>query len=231
MKVRIYNKNLNPEFWSENNALKPEIKTVLLKIAKTFINDTKLDVGIKDVYFLGSSANYNWTDISDLDLHILIDFSALKMSEEHAKMLTKTLAKNWNEENDVSIKNHDVEVYIQNVSEENRSTGVYSLIKNDWVKPATPLKIVLDKPLIQQKYTTWVQKIDKAIQSQNVVVLKKVLEDLVNMREIGLTAQGEFSTENLVFKILRQSGNIGKLKDSIQKNKNKNLSMKEIQSQ
>lgn len=227
MKVIIYNKILNPEFWTDNKQLRPEIRTALLKIANTFFKDIELQFHIRDVLFLGSSANYNWTPTSDCDLHLLVDFNELPMAPEAAKLLTKTLAKKWNEEHNISIKGHNVEIYIQDVQEENRATGVYSLIQNKWIKEAMPQNIVLNKNLIQSKYTTWVNRINSAIFSNNLEKLKKVMSDLTKMRETGLSTAGEFSTENLVFKILRQRDVIGKFKTAIQNLKNKQLSVKD----
>jgi len=227
MRIRIYNKTLNPAFWDDRKVLKPEIRIILLKIAKTFYTDVNLNAHIRDMLFIGSNSNYNWTPSSDVDLHILIDFNDIPMTSELAKEYTKTIAKKWNEENDVHILNHNVEIYIQDVSEENRSTGVYSLLTDKWIKEAIPQNIVLDRNLIQQKYTTWVDKINKTIKENNPTKLKKVLDDLVKMRESGLTAAGEFSTENIVFKILRQRGILGKIKSSIQNQKNKQLSLRE----
>jgi predicted nucleotidyltransferase len=227
MKVRIYNKILNPVFWDENKALRSDIKTALLKIAHTFFKDIELKVHIRDIYFLGSTANYNWTPKSDVDLHILIDFNDIGATPEIAKTLTRTLAKKWNEEHDIAVKGHNVEVYIQDVFEKNRATGVYSLVINKWVKEATPQKIVLDKNLIQQKYTTWVSKINNSIKSKNAEHLKKTMKELVKMREAGLSIAGEFSTENIVFKTLRQGGMIGKLKTGIQNIKNQQLSIQD----
>lgn len=214
-------------FWDENKTIKKDIRIALLEIAQCFIKDIELNINIKDVYFLGSSANYNWTPNSDIDLHILMDFNSLHTTPELTKKFTKTLAKNWNMEHNILVKNHNVEVYIQDVMEENRSTGVYSLVSNSWVKEALPQKITLDKNLIQQKYTFWVSKINNAISNQNVAVLKKVLGDLIKMRDVGLSSVGEFSTENLVFKILRQSGNIEKLKTTTQNIKNSQLSIQD----
>lgn len=227
MKVTIYNKTLNPELWLEGKILKPEIRAALLKIARTFFQEIELKVHIRDILFLGSSANYNWTPISDVDLHLLIDFNELRMSPDAAKEYTKLIAKKWNEEHEIKIRGHNVEVYIQDVQEENKSTGIYSLLSNKWVKEAMPQNIVLDKKLIQEKYTMWVNKINTAISSGSVEKLKNVLHDLVKMRESGLTSTGEFSTENLVFKVLRQSGIIGKLKDAITNIRNKTLSVKD----
>jgi hypothetical protein len=73
----------------------------------------------------------------------------------------------------------------------------------------------------------WVSKINDAIASGSIQNLKAVLQDLVKMRETGLVSAGEFSTENLVFKILRQSGIIEKLKDVIINIRRKKLSVRE----
>lgn len=230
MKVVIYNKNLNPDFWDSSNLLKPEIRKALLEIASTFIKDVNLKTNIKDVLFLGSSANYNWSPTSDIDLHILIDLKTLPMDSELAKDYIKVLARKWNADHSISIRGHNVEVYIQDVTETNRATGVYSLTTNNWIKKAEPQNISLDKNLIQQKYTSWVKRITDSIKQNDLNKLKSVLEGLVKMREAGLSRSGEFSTENIVFKILRQRNFIGKLKDKIQQVTDKNLSMKEIQS-
>lgn len=227
MKVIIYNKNLNPNFWTENKQLRPEIRTALLKIANTFFKDIELNTHIRDILFLGSSANYNWTPTSDCDLHLLVDLNDLTMPPESAKLFTKNLSKKWNEEHDISIRGHNVEVYIQDIQEENRATGVYSLTQNKWIKEAMPQNIVLNKNLIQSKYTTWVNRINSAIFSNDVFKLKKTMEDLVKMRETGLSSAGEFSTENIVFKILRQRNVISKLKQAIQNLKTKQLSVKD----
>ena len=44
------------------------------------------------------------------------------------------------------------------------------------------------------------------------------------MREAGLDKSGEYSTENLVFKLLRSSGYVNQLKDAINNITDKNLS-------
>jgi predicted nucleotidyltransferase len=227
LKVTIYNKDLNPELWTADKILRPEVRSALLKIGKQFFKDTELKVHIRDILFLGSSANYNWTPTSDVDLHLLIDFNDLKMAPDAAKEYTKLISKKWNEEQNIDIRGHNVEVYIQDVQEENKSTGIYSLITNKWIREALPQEIILDRNLIQEKYTMWVQKLNNAISSKNLLQLKTVMKDLVKMRETGLVATGEFSVENLVFKILRQRGIIGKLKDATKLLRSTSLSIKD----
>ena len=66
--------DLNRDIWDENNKLKPEISEKLLRIAKDFYEKLDLPTPILDITFTGSMANYNWTDLSDIDLHIVIDY-------------------------------------------------------------------------------------------------------------------------------------------------------------
>jgi hypothetical protein len=47
------------------------------------------------------------------------------------------------------------------------------------------------------------------------------------MRESGLSKGGEFSTENIVFKLLRTRGHIDKLKDAVNKVYDAQHSLKE----
>jgi hypothetical protein len=74
-----YKSQLNPSFWSKKDdgsfEFDPKVKEKLLQIANEFYSSYKLDVPIYDIQLTGSLANYNWTEISDLDVHVLIVFS------------------------------------------------------------------------------------------------------------------------------------------------------------
>jgi 8-oxo-dGTP pyrophosphatase MutT (NUDIX family) len=64
---------LCPNFW-QNEKLNNEIRNKLLEIAKDFIDGTPIEGRIEDITFTGSLAGYNYSDSSDIDLHILVDF-------------------------------------------------------------------------------------------------------------------------------------------------------------
>lgn len=226
-KVRVYNKTLCPDLWSADKKLNPEVRAALLKIAFDFFKDTELKTEIKDVYLLGSAANYNWTPQSDIDVHILIDVAPLSMHPENAEKFMHSLVGKWNLEHDIKIKGHKVELYIQDVREKNASTAVYSLVNDAWIKEPTPEKIEVDTPLVQKKYTTWVNRINDVVKSEDEKKLKQVLQDLKNCRQAGLDKQGEYSPENLVFKILRSRGYIGKLKDTFNSIYDKKMSVRD----
>lgn len=214
MKVRIYNDILNPAIW-DNNKLNPEIKEKLLQIGKDFYADTETDAPLKDILFVGSLANYNWSDTSDFDVHVVIDFKDVDENVELVEKLVNALKSKWNDEHDIHLKGHNVEVYIQDVTKENRSTGVYSLIQDKWLSEPQKENVEVDKEKIQQKYNDTVRKINSGIKAQDINKLKAIVKDVYDMRQAGLDKSGELSAENLVFKILRNSNYIEKLKQEI----------------
>ena len=215
MKLRIYNSILNPDIWLNDNEIKSDVRTKLLLIANDFYKDTKLVVPYTDVILIGSNANYNYSYTSDLDVHIVIDFTKLDMSMEEAKEFTNLLKYKWNNEHDIHYKTYNIETYIQDINHKTHATGIYSLLNNSWkVKPQKE-KVVLDKELIQQKYSDMVNKIQAAIKENNLERLKNLIKDIYDFREAGLDRAGELSTENVVFKLLRNKKYIELIKNSI----------------
>jgi hypothetical protein len=223
--MRIYNDTLNPDIWLNENEIKPEIRTKLLQIANDFYKQSKLSIPIKDILLLGSNANYNWTPTSDLDTHILIDFNKIGMSPEDAKEYTNLIKYKWNTEHDIHIKTYNVEMYIQDASAKNASTGIYSLLNNTWITKPVKQNVVLDKELIQKKYSDIVTRIHEAIKEQNLESMKNVLKDVYDLRQSGLDRAGEFSTENVVFKLLRTKNHLDNLRQAIDKAYDKTVSV------
>ena len=144
MKVRLYNDTLNPVIW-DNLKLNPEIKEKLLQIGKDFYADTETDAPLKDILFVGSLANYNWSDTSDFDVHVVINFKDVDENVELVEKLVNALKSKWNDDHDIHVKQHNVEVYIQDVTKENRSTGVYSLMQDKWLSEPKKENIKIDK--------------------------------------------------------------------------------------
>lgn len=216
MKVRIYNDILNPNVW-DGLKLKPEIKEKLLQIGKDFYTDTETDAPLKDILFVGSLANFNWSDTSDFDVHVVIDFKDVDENVELVEKLVNALKSKWNDEHDIHLKGHNVEVYIQDITKENRSSGVYSLMQDKWLTEPQKENVLIDKEKIQQKYNDYVRKINSGIKAQDIEKLKTIIKDVYDMRQAGLDKSGELSTENLVFKILRSRNYIEKLKTEINK--------------
>ena len=122
---------LNPKIWT-NEEINPEVAQKLMEIANNFWNGLGLkDVDIVDIIITGSIANYNWTEMSDIDLHILVNFTDVDENTALVEQYFRQLRANWNRTHDIRIKGHEVEIYVQDASEPHVSTGVYSLSRNE----------------------------------------------------------------------------------------------------
>ena len=83
MIVLKYKKYLNPYIWENYKSkdfdeikLKNTLRTDILKIAKLFIESFNIEgIEIDDILFVGSLANYNWSDYSDVDIHVVLNKS------------------------------------------------------------------------------------------------------------------------------------------------------------
>jgi hypothetical protein len=102
-------------------------------------------------------------------------------------------------------------------------------MNNEWIHVPTKTHKNIDMSVLKKKIKSWTDKIDDAIEiaksESNVEKLKSLKEKLKDYRQSGLSKDGEFSYENLVFKFLRRSGHIGKLFDEKTKIKDKELSI------
>jgi len=63
---------LNPVLWDDNH-MRPEVRSKLLQIADHFVDYLNVpDLKLKDITISGSSAGYNYSDYSDIDLHLIV---------------------------------------------------------------------------------------------------------------------------------------------------------------
>jgi len=91
-------KDLNPKIWRKSSngsyVLNSKIREKLLEIAYEFIESLKVDVIVSDVHLTGSLANYNWSEYSDFDLHIITDFNQFPKNKLDLYKELFTLKKN-----------------------------------------------------------------------------------------------------------------------------------------
>lgn len=212
---------LNPKIW-DGETLKPEIRKTLLKIADDYFEGLDIkDVDIEDVTFTGSLANYNWSEYSDVDLHILVDYKDIPVDEDLIQDFLKSKSTSWNENHDVKIYGFDVELYVQDIAEEHVSTGVYSILKNKWIIKPEKKRINVDNINVKLKSNRIMDNIDdlydemkKTKNYENIVTkADKIKDKIKKMRQAGLDRAGEFSVENMVFKVLRRNGMLERLSD------------------
>lgn len=199
--------------------LRKEVREKLLQTANEFIDFIGVPLLIEDVIFTGSLANYNWSEYSDIDLHVVCDFiqfsdTELSLYEELFKV-KKTI---FNTNHDIKIFGYEVELYVQNASESHFSSGVYSVLYDEWdVKPEKEDSNI-DTKILKSKINHWKSQIDTVVDNATEKdideareYIKKFKEKLKKYRSSGLKKEGEYSYENLVFKYLRRSDYLEKL--------------------
>lgn len=210
-----YHDQLNPKLWNEDMELEDQVHVKLLEIANEFIDYLDVPIDVEDIIITGSNANYNWTSESDIDLHIVIDLDAFRDEcpdlTDDFFMSKKTL---WNEHHDIEIYGHDVELYVQDDDEVHIATGVYSVLNDKWIKVPDYIPPTYDSEDVKAKADEFKALIDKVISGDgSSEEVKRVKEKIRKMRRAGLRQAGEYSTENLAFKELRNSGYLEKLSD------------------
>ena len=207
---------LNPLIWESDETIKLEIRKALLLNAKRFIEFCDAEnLKYKDIILTGSLANYNYNENSDLDVHIILDFNQISENKEFVGDFFKLKKQLWAEQLPIQIKGHDVEMYFQDSGEPHHSSGTYSLQKDEWVRKPTKKIINIDTADVQLKSADLMNAIDDLETNNSKENFLKKHEALKNKikkyRQSGLDSGGEFSIENLVFKILRNSGYLEKM--------------------
>ena len=220
---------MQPDIWESEDRINQTVRRTLLSIARDFIKglDEIDEIDIEDVIFTGSLANYNWNEEhSDIDLHIVVDINALSDNEKINKGYFDAVRKNWNENHeDISIFGYPVEMYVQDKNEPHSSSGIYSLLKDEWIKkPKEGEMEISDEDFIKDKvaeYTNRVEELEnkmktsKADNSTLEDIYTKcgaLMDEIKDMRKSGFAnGGGEMNPSNLAFKSLRREGIIERI--------------------
>ena len=209
-----YHEELNPEVW-KGRELRVDVRYKLLEIAKRFIEYLEVPkFKLEDVILRGSLVNYNYTQYSDFDLHVVTDFSTLDCDITEAFYLAKK--KIWNDEHDITIRGHEVELYVEDKAAKNVSEGTYSVLDARWLRIPEHRQPDIDDRAVSAKARDLMTQINRAVKQGSVEDITRLQDKIRLMRQAGLDAGGEFSTENLAYKIIRNK----KFLDKLYKTKN-----------
>lgn len=241
----FYNDQLNPVFWSKKESKNGEIEWIfderirkkLLRISYDFFKEFEEILKKKDIIDIqlsGSLANYNYTNLSDIDVQIIV--STKNVSDDSPEVVKEALNGirfKWNLSHDISIRGYDLEMYIQEPETPHLGSGLFSLLNNKWIKnpPINPPEV--DELDVEQKYQSIAYEVDqlesRLVSLSSVPNNAKALYNRANMlkkritkmRKEGLSKNGEFSVGNLTYKKLRNEGYIEKLIHLISKSYDK----------
>ena len=219
-----FHDTLNPKLWADNK-LKPEVASKLKEIADAFIESMEVPRNaIKDIVITGSSASYNYTPHSDIDLHLIVDFDKVHKDCPIVGDFLISKKSEFNNSHDIYIYGIPVEVYAEATDNENVHNGLYSLKDNKWIDKPKKLEPVNNDIAVNAKYKEFKEAIEEVANKEEAI---KLIDKIKRMRKAGLADKGEFSVENLVFKKLRNEGLIGKLMDVKKEGIDKELSLEE----
>ena len=212
---------LNPKIF-RNHSMKPKVRKRLLKISEDFLEKLELlgDLEPMDIRLTGSLANYNWSKYSDVDLHIIFDFSQVDKDPALLKAYLDAVRVNWNDTHDIRICGFEVEIYVEDANEEHIASGLYSVLENKWIKEPDPTQVDIDHVTARKKsddLLTQINLIEKfALEKPRAAMksIERVRLKIRRIRAVGLTSdQAEFSPENIAFKILRREEALDRLGD------------------
>jgi hypothetical protein len=228
---------LSPNIWQNaessdfsNVKLNPEVRKHLLDITETFIESLGTNsIDLHDVVLVGSICNYNWSQYSDIDIHLVADIKSFSSNANLAKEFFDTKKKNFTNNHNITVKKFDVEMYVQDVDEVINSKGIYSILFNKWLSEPNKNKRELDKESILSKVKQFYHEFAKIKKGGSAAEKIKKIDALKakikKYRQAGLDKSGEYGVENMVFKYLRRVGFIEDVNDLKYTLLDKNLSL------
>lgn len=222
-----YHDSLNPSVWETEDQLYTPVRYKLLEIAREFME--YLDVPnfkLVDVVLRGSLTNYNYTSYSDFDLHLITDFGTVDC-KDLSREFYDAKKRLWNDAHDIYVKGYEVELYVEDIKDTNKSLAAYSVLDNKWLEAPVYDPPQVDKDQVNRKAKEMINQIVLSLENKDVDELVRLKEKIWDMRQSGLEKGGEYSVENLVFKILRNQQYIRRLMDAIHLAQDEELSLAE----
>lgn len=224
-------KKLNDKFFNEKKKLIGNVRKAILEVAELFIDGLEVPrLKVKDIIFTGSLANYNWSKHSDVDIHILVDFSKLKINKDLLADYFAMKKEEWgNKHEELTIYNFPVEMYVQDVKEVHKASGQYSVMNNQWLVEPEEIKkedSEFDEKYVEDKAFEFIKtlldlkkQIEKETERKELrklrTKLKNHFKDFKEKRANGLRKNGEYDEDNITYKVVRRNNYIKKYFDLI----------------
>ena len=240
---------LNQKLFGSDDKLKPEIVSKIKEIVNTFIENLTEDnikIVVKDIILIGSNVSYNYTKDSDLDIHIIADTKQLDCPTELYSALYSAYRSLFNKNFEIDFYGIPVEIFVETEQTNTVSNGVYSVLKNEWIKHPIQQDIPeIDRPKFDAEFASWEDRYNKIYKLAKDVGLiedtvtedltgyetaletkiESFIEDIYQLRKVSIPIGGEYSTGNLIFKEVRNRGYLDLLKQLKNKLKAKQLSL------
>ena len=208
----------------DGDHLKPEVREKAEEIINEFLKilaEDEVKLIVRDVILTGSNASYNYTKDSDIDLHIIADTESFEESADVYAKLYRAYGRIFGNKFEISFYGIPVEIYVETESNPVVSNGIYSVMFDKWVKEPSAIAIPeIDQKAINKAAKPWIDEAKALIKEvdDNVADGEEEIDDYITriyeLRQKGIysAAGNEYSTENLIFKEVRNAGLLDKLK-------------------
>jgi stalled ribosome alternative rescue factor ArfA len=245
---------LNPTLW-EGNKLKPEVKEKILDIVDFFVEGLRNDnikILVKDIIIIGSNASYNYSDTSDVDVHLIVDTDGFNCPDELYPLLYSSYRSIFNKKYEIEFYGTGVELFVDTEGTQTISNGIYSL-NTGWIKEPVQEEIPeIDMEKFDAEFSKWEDRyfelikdekeltvgekpiedvLEESVESDKIDSIDDYIEDVYDLRKISLQTEGEYSIGNLVFKEIRSLGYLDNLKILKNKITSKELSLEGLNEQ
>ena len=220
---------LNPDLFN-GTFLKPNVKKALMRISDEFHGYLNIDQPFDDVRIVGSSINYHWSAQSDVDLHVVFDFSKLPCPDDKEFIREYLISKKkvFNDRHDIELFGMEVELYPEDVHDDTKSTAIYSISKNLWIRKPNKVNVTTRKDQVRKLSFQYMKKIDALEKindhTERLNKAVKIKDSLMSLRKKGLLDSGEYNFRNITYKTLRNANYIEKLFDYITESYDQTLS-------
>lgn len=195
--------------------MNPEVRNYLLDSALRLVNCfTEYHLDIHDVILRGSNAGFYYNSESDVDVHIVGNYSKLT-----ADIVNQHLAIFHDRYGPFKLTLNNVDFYMEHVSAKYpmflpnsmATDGVYSILYQTWLKFPHKSCVNINPDKLESKFNTMIEIVDWAMMAHDLKTVKHDITKFKNHRRQGLHDVGELSVENLIFKVLRKRGVIARL--------------------
>ena len=226
-KMELHNE-LNPKLW-DGNKLRSEVEDKIEDIIDQFIielQENEIPIKILDVRLVGSNASFNYTENSDLDIHIIANFEDTSCDVPVLNLLYNFFKKNFNDKYTISIHGVPIELYVEDVNSSAVSNGVYSIFGRKWIKFPEPIEVPdID---ITDVFAPYEERYNEIMEHKDVEAASSLIDDLYLLRKDSISTDGEYGEGNLIFKEFRNKGYLDNLKQLLVDETSKELSLESL---
>jgi len=220
-----YHRRLNPRLW-RSHRLRIGVRLKLMQTAIAFYRFLDIpQLPVRDIVLTGSNAAFNYTSLSDIDLHLLVRYDETSCPALAGNFFT-TKKSLWNQTYNIVIHHHPVELYVEDIADPVRANGIYSILHNIWLQTPTSTPPKRNDTAVLAKVGGYADEIETLLVGEpSPREVTDLLDRLQALRRNGLLRGGEHSVENVAYKTLRSLGFLQRLYDKRIELRDKSLSL------